>query len=106
MKAILSLRINSAVFTDKFVAIYAGAALCLVSCALRLNAQNIFSGEPVQVVGSFNGYVTEQQPWALAKDEENLIYHLGGNGATQTRLETAASLASSQNGSGSAFVDL
>jgi hypothetical protein len=63
MKAILSLRINSVVFTYKFVALYAGAALCLVSCALRLNAQNIFSGEPVQVVGSFNGYVTE--PYGL-----------------------------------------
>lgn len=33
---------------------------------------------------------------ALAQDEENFIYHIGGNGAVQTRLETAASLASAQ----------
>lgn len=41
---------------------------------------------------------------ALAKDEENLIYHIGSNGATQTRLETAASLASSQSQSLSQMV--
>lgn len=34
---------------------------------------------------------------ALERDEDNLIYHIGNNGAIQTRLETAASLASSQS---------
>lgn len=34
---------------------------------------------------------------ALEKDEENLIYHIGSNGTVQSRLETAASLASSQS---------
>lgn len=63
MKTILSLRINSAVYTYKFVALYAAVALCLVFCAISLNAQNIFNGEPVQVVGSFNGYLTE--PYGL-----------------------------------------
>lgn len=41
---------------------------------------------------------------ALAQDEENLIYHLGGNGAVQTRLETAASLADSQTQSMSQMI--
>jgi flagellar hook-associated protein 3 FlgL len=33
---------------------------------------------------------------ALARDEDNLIYHIGNNGAVQTRLDTAATLNSSQ----------
>lgn len=33
---------------------------------------------------------------ALAQDEENFIYHIGNNGAVQTRLETAAALARTQ----------
>ncbi len=33
---------------------------------------------------------------ALARDEANLIFHIGNNGGVQTRLETAGSLASAQ----------
>lgn len=34
---------------------------------------------------------------ALAKDEDNFLYHISNNGAVQTRLDTAASIADSQS---------
>jgi flagellar hook-associated protein 3 FlgL len=45
--------------------------------------------------GNCNGIASTDRA-ALAQDEENLIYHIGSNGVVQTRLDTAATLASSQ----------
>jgi Flagellin and related hook-associated proteins len=40
--------------------------------------------------GNISAIASVDRP-ALAKDEENLIYHIGNNGVTQSRLETAKS---------------
>lgn len=49
---------------------------------------NLLNGDTVAIASTDRA--------ALAQDEENFIYHIGNNGAVQTRLETAASLASTQ----------
>ena len=49
---------------------------------------NLLNGDTVAIASTDRA--------ALAQDEENFIYHIGNNGAVQTRLETAASLARTQ----------
>lgn len=47
------------------------------------------------LAGDTQSIASQDRP-ALAKDEENIIYHIGTNGAQQSRLDSAQSLASSR----------
>lgn len=48
------------------------------------------------LAGDTEAIATTDRP-ALRRDEDNFIYHLGSNGAIQTRLETAATLAENRS---------